>query len=96
MPVREPILEATGRAGRQRQPKPYLCIDFIATFKQVSAPPITQKTEAKYIKLAKTFLGPDKHYKEYIKPEQPKQEPKQRAHMTRQEQIEAGLIDDTT
>ena len=49
-----------------------------------------QNKEARFVKLAKTFLGPDKHYREYIN--QP-EEPKRRSHMTREEQVAKGLLE---
>ncbi len=48
--------------------------DIITAAKNYAAECQTKRTEEKFVKLAKTFLGPDKHYKEYISMQKPEEQ----------------------
>ena len=51
-----------------------------------------KNTETQFIKLAKTFLGPDKHYREYMGSGTQEEGAVPRPYMTRQEQVDKGLL----
>lgn len=51
-----------------------------------------KNTETQFIKLAKTFLGPDRHYREYIKAIPAGESTDGPKYMTRKEQVEKGLL----
>ena len=68
--------------------------DIIKAAENYAAECKQKKQEVQFIKLAKTFLGPDKHYREYINgvSQEQNEESKPRAYMTRREQVEKGLL----